>query len=229
MCLKLAYTDENTDKYNSVPDLSSWQTISMNTVLENESDITEEQINSIVAYLIEKANSSKLFDDDYKLLAAYIDINADTPCACYFQIEHNERKLGFSADLEIDFDAEHNKLSLSFSNAKIGKLPIPKKLVVYVLKKTKLGIAASLLSFEDLSLVLPTSLNFNIAAIDTNVNVEITNFVISEDMIHLETNPIINEAVDSFKDSMKDKIIDFADDHLPGNIGGYLDKFKSTE
>ena len=59
MCLKLAYTDENTDKYNSVPDISSWQTISMNTVLENESDITEEQINSIVAYLIEKANSSK--------------------------------------------------------------------------------------------------------------------------------------------------------------------------
>lgn len=229
ICLKLAYTDENTDKYYSEPDISAVQSIAMNAVLGNQSDITEDQLNSMIAYLIEQANEKGLFNKEYKLLAAYFDINTGKPSRLYFQIEHNEKKLGFSADVEIYFNRTTDKIELIFSNAKVGKLTIPKKFIVSELKKTDLEAVADYISFEDLSVNLPTDFSFEIPGLGTLVEVDIENLEVFEDQIHLETNPILNDTIDNFKNSISDKIIDFAQDYLPENIGGYLDNFKKSE
>lgn len=182
-----------------------------------------------MAYLIQQANDKGLFNRDYKLLAAYIDINTGRPCRCYFQIEHNERKLGFSADVEINFNEEQNQIELIFSNAKVGKLPIPKKFIVHELKKTKLDIIASHLSFEDLSVNLPTHFDFAIPNTETTVSVDILNIIIYEDQVHIETNPVLNDALNDFKNSIGDKILDFAQDHLPDELGDYLEQYKKSK
>lgn len=229
ICLKLAYTDENTDKYYVTPDISAVQSIALNAVLGNESDIGENELNAMIAYLIEQANENGLFSKDYKLLAAYLDINTGKPSHIYFQIEHNEKKLGFSADVEIYFNHTTEQIELIFSNAKVGKLTIPKKFIVYELKKTNLQAIAKYISFDDLSVNLPTSFGFEIPEIGTNVDVDIQSLEVYEDQIHLETNPILNDTIRNFKDSLGDKIIDFAQDYLPDDLGGYLDKFKKTD
>lgn len=228
ICLKLAYTDENTDKYYVTPDISAVQSIALNAVLGNQSDISESELNSMIAYFIEQANDNGLFNKNYKLLAAYLDINTGKPSHIYFQIEHNEKKLGFSADVEIYFNRSTEQIELIFSNAKVGKLTIPKKFIVYELKKTNLQIAAKYISFDDLSVNLPTHFSFEIPGIDTDVDVDIENLEVYEDQIHLETNPILDDTLQNFKDSIGDKIIGFAQDYLPEDIGGYLDNFKKS-
>ena len=229
ICLKLAYTDENTDKYYTDPDISAVQSIALNAVLGNQSDITEDELNSMIAYLIEQANDKGLFNKNYKLLAAYIDINTGKPSRLYFQVEHKEKKLGFSADVEIFFNRTTEQIELIFSNAQVGKLKIPKKLIVHELKKTNLEVISEYISFDDLSVNLPTHFRFQIPGIDMNVDVDIENLVVYEDQIHLETNPILNDALDNLKAALGDKILDFAQNYLPEKIGGFLDNFKGTD
>ena len=229
ICLKLAYTDDNTDKYYSTPDISSVKSIALNAVLGNETDITEEQINSVIAYLIEQANEKGLFNKNYKLIAAYIDINTGKTSRCYFQIEHKDKKLGFSADIEISVNEATNQIQLIFGNAKVGKLPIPKSFIVHELKKTEIEIISHYLSIDELAISIPTHVEFKLSELDLSVNVDIINLEVYEDQVHIETNPILNDTLNDIKNSIGDKIIDYAQDHLPDGLGGYLDKFKQSD
>ena len=234
VCVKLAFTDDNTDKYTVTPDITPATTIAVNAALGNETDISEMDLNHIVAYLVQKANDENLFNEKYRILAAYFDINSGAPSRCYFQVDYKERILGFSADIRLENDHTNSAIHMYFENAKVGRLKVPNKVISTVLKRTNLSNTTNYISLDELSLNLPTQFNVKVPVLSTEIPIEIQieDFKIFEDEIHIETNPIASDALDNAKKDILGKIGDYAAENIPDiadTIGGYIDKFKKNE
>ena len=229
ICISLAFKDDNTDKYNAEPDIAPAQQIVVNAVTGKQSVISEDELNSILAYFIEQADEKKRFEEGKKLLAVYIDLKEDEPCRCYFQMEYMDRELGLSADANIKLNSEKSSIKLVLSNAKIGRLQISQGLLKYFLKQTKLDEVSDSITIDDDIIKLPADYTFEIPAIGSEATLEIEKLEIYDDEIQIETNSLLSNALDGIKDELGEKIFDFAQDYLPDNIGGYIDKFKQSE
>ena len=226
ICFKLAMTDDNTDKYNTSPSIEPAQTIAINAALGTQSDISEEELNEMISYFIYQANEKDLFNESCKLNAFYLDLNSGTPCKCYFQVNYKGRELGFSADVDIQMKPSAGTISLSFSNAAVGRLHISKSLLIKTLDNTNVSNISDYISVEDLSVNVPNHFNIELPVIGDAITVDIEDLKVSEDNIHIETNPIIGDTLDNIKGKLGNKIFDFAKDHLPESWGDYLDKLQ---
>lgn len=209
ICIALAFDDENTDKYNSTPSKELAQTVALNAAFGNEAYIDEKGLNEFIAYLIQQANVEGRFREDFKLTAAYIDINAEKPSILYFQIDKNGRKLGFLADIESTFDAENGLVTISFDNAAVGKLRIPRSLITAALSRTNLGSISKYISIGELTATLPTHYEVEIENVGTIVNIDITNLEVYDGEVYIQTNPIALDALENIKGIIGDKINSF--------------------
>ena len=191
------------------------QSVAISAVTGSEAYIDEQGLNAMVAYLIQSANDRGLFSSDCRLTAAYIEINTGKPCKIYFQIEYKEKRLGFSADADIFID--DGSIKLSFDNAYVGKLKIPRSLIITALSKTNWQNTTDYLSLEDLSLTLPTHYSLDIDNVGTIVTIDITQLTLYDGTVYIKTNPILGDMIDNIKDiigedtfnSAKNKIQDF--------------------
>lgn len=211
ICISLAFDDENTDKYNSVPSSELAQTVAANAALGSECHIDEKGLNEFIAYLIQKANENGRFKEDFQLTAAYIDINAGKPSRVYFQINKNGRMLGFSADIICTFDVNSGLVRLSFENAAVGKLKIPKSMVTKALSKTNLGNISDYISIDELTVAVPTHYEIKVENIGTIINIDIINLEVNDDELYIQTNPIAQDAVENIKGFIGDSIGSFAE------------------
>lgn len=195
--ISLAFTDDNTDKYNSLPSNELAKEVAMSAVFDNEAYITEESLNSFIAYLIQQANNSGVFGSDCTLNALYIEINSGTPSHLYFQITYKERDLGFSADINAYFDEVNQTIKLSLDNAYVGRLKIPNSLLSYVLSKINFASALGFSSVDDLTITLPTHYSLSIDDIGTIVEIDIINLNVDNGEIYIQTNPIAQDTIDN--------------------------------
>lgn len=206
ICISLAFDDENTDKYNSVPSSELAQTVAVNAAFGNECRIDEKGLNECIAYLIQNANENGRFQKDFRLTAAYIDINAGKPSRAYFQINKDGKLLGFSADIISTFDVDSGLVKLSFENAAVGKLKIPKSMITKALSKTNLGNISDYISIDELTVTVPTHYEIKVENIGTIVNIDIINLEVHEDELYIQTNPIAQDVVDNIKGLIGDSI-----------------------
>ncbi len=222
ICLKLATTDDNTDKYYTTPSLDPAQTIAISALAGNQASITEDDVNALVAYLIQKATETGMFKNDCKITGAFFEINSGKPCRCYFQIEYKERKYGFSADIDISIDESSNQIKIAFSNAAVGRLKIPRSLIISVLKLTGIQEKTEYLSIDDLTLNIPTHYGIDVPVLGTVIGIDIEAVRIYEDEIQIDTNPIVSDTINDIKGIIGDKISDFIDNYIPDSIGDYF-------
>ena len=218
ICTGLAFQDDNTDKYNAAPSPQVLETVAKNAIFENETIITESEINGLFAYLIQRANNKFNISSDYKLLAAYLELNQASPCKIYIQASLKGRDVGFSADVNINLTEDH-QLVFSLSNAKVGKLSIPQTLVTSILKKTSLENASKYISIDDLSVTLPAHYEYDIENLGTLVNVEVSSITVLDGEVHITTNPIVNDMLDNITGFFRDGLnngIDYFKDKITG-------------
>ena len=225
ICIKLAFTDDNISKYNSVPDITPAQTIAINAVAGKKSDISEKELNSIIAYLIEKANSQELFDEENRVLAVCIDLNENEPCRCYVQMKLMNRELGLSTDVNIRFNSETRNVKMIFSHAKIGRLPISQAFLKYVLEQMQLDEVTDTITTEGVTIKFPAEFTIDVPVLGSETLLEIESLEIEDNAIQIETNSILSNTLDGIKDNIGEKIFNFAQDYLPDSVGGYLEKF----
>ncbi len=219
ICVALAFKDDNTDKYYTTPSIEPAQTIALSTVAGNQANISEDDLNQITAYLIEKANTLGLFNDDCRITAAYFEINSGKPCRCYFQIDYKGKKIGFSSDIDIILDISGEQIKIAFDNCAVGRLKIPRSIIIAALKNTGLQNTTKYLSIDELTLNLPTHYGIDVPVVGTVIGIDIESIEIFDKELRLETNPVVNDALKGIKDKIGDKISGFIDDYVPESVG----------
>ncbi|MBQ2152439.1 MAG: hypothetical protein IIT49_01760 [Clostridia bacterium] len=222
ICTALIFQDDNTDKYNTAPDQKVLETIAKNAVIQNETELTEDDLNGLFAFLLQKVNDKNIFSESYSIKAVYFEIHKSTPCKLYIQSYINGRSVGFSADVDIFLDAESN-VTFTFSNAKAGKLNIPGSVLTLLLKKTKLQNASEYISINDLSVTLPAHYEYDIPKLGTLINIEVSSIEINDGVIHISTNPVLSDALDNIKGFLWDGLgygLEYGIDYFKDNILG---------
>lgn len=218
ICTALIFQDDNTDKYNTAPTAQVLETIAVNAVTENETQLTETELNGLLAHLLQKVNDKNIFSENYKIQAVYLELHETSPCKLYIQTYIKGRNIGFSADVDIFLDANSN-VTFTFSNAKAGKLSIPRSMIISVLKKTNLQ-KSEYVSIDNLSVTLPVHYEYDIANMGTLINIEVSSIEIDDGVIHITTNPIVNDMLDNIKGFLWDGLgysIDFFKDKITGD------------
>lgn len=206
----MIFQDDNTDKYNSSPSIEPVQDIALNTLLSNEAVISENDLNSVLAYLIQPADSGGIMGDAAPLNAVYLDLGEDTS-RLYFQVDFSGRAIGISADADICLDS-NGTINIKLENAAAGKLKIPRSLLVYALKQTGLS-SSQYISIDETTVSIPSYYSVTAADIGTLVDIDILDLSISDDALYIQTNPI------------GESVIDNAADILGDRIGSYIDEF----
>ncbi len=211
IALGLAFQDENTDKYNSTPSYEPVKEMAISAAVSNEAFITQDDLNSVAAYLLELAKANGYSNGDCTINAVYFEINTDTPSRIYFQISCKGKKLGFSADVNIMLNESSGNIEISFDNAAVGKLNIPNSLVLKALSMTDLEQSASCLSINDLTVAVPSSYSIEIEDIGTLVDIDIEHMELSDGQIYIQTNPIALDIANNIKNIFGNEISSITD------------------
>lgn len=208
----LAFQNVNTDKYNITPSDELAQNVAMSALLQNEAYISENELNSMFAYLINTAIENGIMGDQVKLNSVYLELESDSS-KLYFRLDYNGRKLDFSTDADIYLDENDGTVKIQLENATVGKLKIPRSILIYALKKTNLS-SSQLIGIEETTVSLPSYYSVTIKDVGTLVNIDILNLSVSEHELYIQTNPIAQDIVDN--------VVSI----LGNNVESYINEFK---
>ncbi len=229
ICVGLALRDDNTDKYTAEPDNVLVKTLAKGAFLDNEAYLDEDSINGMIAYLIDNAYDNGYFGGDWKLNAAYLDINADTPCRLYMQVNYKGYDIGISADVHILLIDD--TINLYIENAYAGKLKLPDSVISYVLSKINLKNSIVNITVNDLTIEVPAGYDLDVGNVGASVRVEIQELELYDNAVYVKTNDIIdyvlenNDLFEIFKNMIGDKIFDYVYDHMDSLPETIEDKF----
>lgn len=214
----LALQNVNTDKYNITPSDELAQNAAMSALLENEAYISENELNSMFAYLIDTADESGIMGGQVKLNSVYLEL-VENSSKLYFQVNYNGRNLDFTADADIYLDENAGTVKIQLENAAVGKLKIPRSVLIYALKKTNLT-SSQFVSIDETTVSLPSCYSVTIKDVGTLVEIDILNLSVSEHELYIQTNPIgqdiadnvtsiLGDSVESYINEFKDKVSEY--------------------
>ena len=124
----LLVQDDNKGKYSAEPSVDIFSKLIVASLTTKEVSISEEEINGFLAYALSKYEIN--MDSNIIIDGIYTDINPETNFAkLYVPITYNKVSLGLTGTLDIHLNESSSKIDINISNTKVGKLPIPSKLV----------------------------------------------------------------------------------------------------
>lgn len=207
----LAFTDDNTDKYTTAPSNEVIKSIAESAVSSNSAYIQENELNGLLAYLIDVGSDINSETSDYRLTAAYIDLKADAPSKLYFQIEYRGRPLGFTAEVDTILDEINGEIKLTLSNATVGRLQIPDFITEYLLDQAKIGTLPSVVSVDNMTITLATSYMVSVDGFGDLAKLEIVDMEINDNEVFIQTNPIIFDMIGNLAEQYSDEIDSLVD------------------
>lgn len=207
--LALACQDDNTDKYNSAPSYEPAEALAVNALMSNEAVMSEGELNSLFAYCVQNVQTNDAVNGDFKLKAIYLELHKTTS-RLYIQINYNGRDFGFSSDVDIYLDSVSGQICLDLSNAKVGKLSIPRSVLLSALNKTNAD-SSGMITVNDTAICLPSDYSITVDDVGTLVNVNILELDVSDGEIYVSTNPITEDIVNNVLGILGDKIYSYLD------------------
>lgn len=190
----LLVQDDNKGKYSAEPSVDIFSKLIVASLTTKEVNISEEEINGFLAYALSKYEIN--MDSNIIIDGIYTDINPETNFAkLYIPITYNKVSLGLTGTLDIHLNESSSKIDINLSNTKVGKLPIPSKLVAKFIAERfpeKITYNNTTISFDS---------NINFYFKEDNIALEITECEIKNKALAVRTKGV-NNVVDKF---IKDK------------------------
>lgn len=129
--LCFAINDENSGKYSSTPSCKAVAKMAASAVTNKEAKISDQELNDLLAYILSKSGQASNI-----VKGIYVDIIDNTQTAkIYVPITYKGLSLGLSGNLNINLNDELSRVELTLSKTKVGKLPIPSRIVSKMIAK----------------------------------------------------------------------------------------------
>lgn len=162
-----AVQDENAGKYSAEPSTALLTDCVVAAVTGTETEITQEELNGFMAYLLEKNGDQG--NSGATVNGFYFDLREIPGSAkIYVPVTYHGIALGLNGKVDLSLDDENHLLAITFSDTKIGKLPVSSKLVVQELAKDlpeQTGV-------KDCTLFVDSVLKFTVDGQETQLNID---------------------------------------------------------
>lgn len=198
----LATQTPNSDKFTAEPDNGIIEKLVTSAVYDENADVTSEEVNSLIAWLLDENSSDNTATTVLKNAALFF--HSDKPNELYAQAEIGGRLYEVSGEFSIDRDIENKEIKLNVTSAKVGSLPLPPDLVMdYVFNKTSVAQGADFLRQDGTDIYIDSE--YGVDVLGQNVSIEITDIEAQEDGLTLKTTSaadIISNYLDSWINSL---------------------------
>ncbi len=198
----LAYQTPNSDKFGAEPDSVLIENIVVSAVKGEPADISNEDLNSFIAYLID--NEEKSPEKPQKLKDAAIYAHSDRPCELYAMADIGGHTYEISAEFEIDDEIKNHEIKLSVTSAKLGGLPLPPDLMMnYAFSDSSLADSLEYIRRDGSDIYISSDYAFEIFS--QKIEIDVESIKPLEDGIRLKTTSvadIILGSLDSWLSSL---------------------------
>lgn len=184
----LALQTPNSDKFTTQPSYDMLTTLVKSAIYDNEAEISNDELNSFIAYMLEKANDKNEQNGEKKLPIknAAVFVHSDSLSELYAQVEFRGQTLEVSGEFELTPAVFDNSIELSMKSAKIGALPVPPGFLLdYIFKDGGIASDAGFLVRDGNNIYITTSYSFE--AFSQNITLEVTKIKPTDDGITLKT------------------------------------------
>lgn len=192
-CLTLIFKDDYSDKYMlDKTDDTLIIDVFTAALFGSDFDVTEDQLNT---YAYQNYCST---DPEKSNTIEHIRIyfHKDQPSEIYAKIRLYSYELAFYTKAEFSFQDSDNILSVKFSNAKLGELPVPDFILSSVL--AKISENQNIISVSGTTISVKASYEYNITE-DYSLTVSLMKFVPQEKYVSCRTNSLTDEALNLLK------------------------------
>lgn len=131
----LAKTDPNEGKYNTNPSTTAITKSIESSIINNEVEITNQEVNEFLAYCIEQGYFS--FKDNSDMIIKTINANIQTEnntAIFYVAYNYKGNNYGLTAKVNLTFNPDSQQFIALIQDLKIGKLKLPVSFISYFIK-----------------------------------------------------------------------------------------------
>lgn len=192
-CISLIFKDDYADKYTlDKTDDTLITDVFTAALFGNDFDVTEEQLNTYA----NRTFCSTDPDKSNTLEHIRIYFHKDQPSEIYAKIRLYSYELALYTKAEFNFQDSDNILSVKFSNAKLGELPVPDFILSSVL--AKISEHHNITSVSGTTISVKALYEYNIAD-DYTLTVFLIKFLPQEKYVSCRTNSLTDEALNLLK------------------------------
>lgn len=198
----LAFQDPYKDKYTTTKEADSTLIADMveAAALGNDFVADDDDINAYIREYIERR------DEGFPIKDVAIYFNEDEPIDIYGHFKIMNMDFAFYIKAESTLDVEKEILTLRFSDAKLGNLPIPDFIVTKILDK----YLGEYFAVDGMEVDLPVSADYEIEGVKVPLRLE--KFEPDDGCVTLCSNNILAETIDN----AIDRIEEWAEDNKDG-------------
>lgn len=189
------------DKLNTIESTTIYEPLVKSIILGEEQTITDDDINGIIAKLLNEY-TVKLTEADtknslvVKKVAVYMQDN--NTVKLYADLYYNQLKFIFSADANITLNTENKLISMDISNTKIGTLSIPTDFIMNNISDSLKKISPDI-QLDGNTIMVPSEYTFEF--MEKEITLYISKLTLSEGFATVQTNSamdLIEQFIDEF-------------------------------
>ncbi|MEE1055991.1 MAG: hypothetical protein UH239_01945 [Acutalibacteraceae bacterium] len=189
------------NKLNTTESTTIYKPLVKSIILGEEQTITDDDINGIIAKLLNEY-SAKLTETDtknslvVKKVAVYMKDN--NTVKIYADLYYNQFRFIFSADASITLNTENKSISMDISNTKIGTLSIPTDFIMKNISDSLKEISPNI-HLDGNIITVPSEYTFEF--MEREITLYISKFTLSEGFATVQTNSamdLIGQFIDEF-------------------------------
>lgn len=130
-CTVLAFQSPNSDKLSAKPDDTALENIMSSALTGDESYISNDNLNSLIAYFFEaNDNANEEGAGELPVKALAFEINENEPCYFFSKVMIAGNEMELSAQFTIDSEINNGEVKLTVISTSLGSLPLPPDLVL---------------------------------------------------------------------------------------------------
>lgn len=191
----------NADKFNTTASTDIYEPLVKSIILGEEQTVTDDNVNGIIATIMEKSIEKKSFaDNKVSINGIAMYMQEDNICNVYVDLLYkNNIRLIFSAKANVQLDTETKTINMTISDSKIGSLSIPTDVVMKMVEPS-LGNISSKINVKDCVVTIPSEYTFTF--MKKEITIYITELEINNKYALVRTN----SAMDVIKEFLDDVI-----------------------
>lgn len=172
--------------------------LAQSVILGTEQDITDQQINSILAYAMEniKSQPAKSSDAAVKKLALYLH---EDYVEIFADLDYKSVPMIFSGSAQVELNPEDNTINFTLTETSIGTLSIPPNWVMSMLNsRNTFRNMPTEITIDETCISVPASYELNVMEMD--LTLDITELTPMDGYAKIKTAGLANQFSDSLGD-----------------------------
>ena len=197
--INLALSTEDFSKFEAEPSNKLGYTLAQAVMLGTRQEVSEGELNSMLAYMLQQnaiADKGQA-GSPIRMDALSLELYKDGPCRVYARLNGMGQVLVLSADAQVALNQEEKLFTVTLSNTKLGKLPVPSGWITpFLFQNDSVKGLSDKLAFEEGTVRFPSEVSVEVMS--QEVTLEIKEFALGEHSMELLPTSAIDAIGDFF-------------------------------